>query len=99
MLAARWDDLRGIEMVRQTLADRSADAALRLRALATLITAGDKQVLNVAANVLSEPRTNKEFSGQVLAGLGKLDDSQVAAFVLKSYPTLAPESQPKAIEL
>src|SRR5205823_2924211 len=71
---------------------------VRLRALSALITAGDKTVLDLVTTVLDRNK-NPEFAGQILNALGRLDDPRVAPTVLKKYPTLPAEVQPKAIEL
>jgi putative membrane-bound dehydrogenase-like protein len=99
LLTVSWKDTRDEALVRNTFIDRNADAALRLRALSALIAAGDANTLDLAAAALSEKDVQSEFAGQVLAALGKLDSPKVAPAVLKTYPTLAPELQPKAIEL
>src|SRR5439155_8081610 len=99
MVAASWNDARGGELVRKTLADRGAEPPIRIRALAALIAGGDKQVLPAAAEALADKKASAEFRGQVLAALGKLDQPEVGAVVLKDYPTLPADAQPKAIEL
>lgn len=99
LLAVSWKDARGENFVRNTFADISADPALRLRALSALIAAGDTQTLHLVSTALSERNKPSTFDGQILAALGKLDDPQVASVILKVFPTLAADAQPKAIEL
>jgi putative membrane-bound dehydrogenase-like protein len=99
ILAVSWKDSRGVELVRRTFADGGAGSALRLRALSALIAADDKKVLDLVAGALSDQNLSKEFSGQLLAALGKLDEPRVGVVVLKAYSSLAAEVQPRAIEL
>jgi putative membrane-bound dehydrogenase-like protein len=99
ILAVSWKDARASDFVRQTFTEKAADPALRLRALAALIAASDADVLNTVSAALVERNKSRDFAGQVLAALGKLDQPQVAGVVLKAYPALAADVQPKAIEL
>jgi putative membrane-bound dehydrogenase-like protein len=99
ILAVSWKDNRGKEYVRQVFADQVAEPALRLRALSALVASGDGKIVELVATTLGQQSKSRDFPGQVLSALGRLDDPQVATIVLKAYPSLAAESQPKAIEL
>jgi putative heme-binding domain-containing protein len=99
LVAVSWKDLRGIDYVRQTFTTGGLDPALRLRALASLIAAGDEKLLPSVGNVLTETSSSREFPGQVLAALGRLDSPEVVGVVLAAYSKLPADAQPKAIEL
>jgi putative heme-binding domain-containing protein len=72
----------------------------RLAALNSLIAAGDASLLETVAAILNSNEPNStEFRGQLLAALGRLDDSKVADVVLRVFPSLEPDVQPRAIEL
>jgi len=72
----------------------------RLAALNALLGAGDRTVLAAVAAILAaRGEGSSEFRGQVIAALGRLDDSNVADVVLRAYPALEPDVQPRAIEL
>jgi putative heme-binding domain-containing protein len=93
-------DARGMDLVQRSAVNRSVEPALRLRALSALIAWGDfTTVFYVADASLSNSGDSREFAGQALALLAKLDQPNIASFVLRKYPSLAPELQPKAIEL
>jgi putative membrane-bound dehydrogenase-like protein len=98
ILSVSWNDSRGKERVRRIFAG-SGEPASRLRALAALVAAGDTTVLDVVASEICKPSTSHDLAGQMLAMLGRLDDARVASMLLKTYPTIAAELQPKAIEL
>lgn len=91
------------EIVEPMVANPKIDAAVRLRGLDALISASRrnadlrKRVLELVTSLITS--ASNEFSGQVLASLGSLNDSEVADVVLKVYPSLTAETQPKAIEL
>ncbi|HZN32966.1 MAG TPA: dehydrogenase, partial [Pirellulaceae bacterium] len=99
LVAVSWKDLRAIDYVRRTFTTRGLDPALRLRALAALISAGDEKLLTSVGAALAENNRSREFAGQILAALGRLDSPEVAGVVLASYPKLSADAQPKAIEL
>ncbi len=108
LLSVSWKDPRALDYVRQTFTTAGLSPELRLQALAALISAGDKTLLDSVAMALSSkvrPRPGTEqaspadFHGQVLAALGRLDDPKVAEAIIGVYKNLEPETQPKAIEL
>jgi putative membrane-bound dehydrogenase-like protein len=99
LVATSWNDQRATLLAQQTFTDKSTEPMARLSALSALVAAGEKQVLNVAERALREPHPNREFHGQILAAISRLDDPKVAETVLAVYPELEPETQPKAIEL
>jgi putative heme-binding domain-containing protein len=99
LLAVSWKDSRGIEQVRRTFTTSDLDAALRLRALAALVAAEDDKLLASVGKALAENHPSRDFAGQVLAALGRLDSPEVAAVVLTSFAKLPPDAHPKAVEL
>ncbi len=99
IVAASLREPRAYDRCRRTVADSSAGIAIRGRALAALIAAGDPEVVEVAARLLHDSQSDQQFSGQVLSALGKLEDPRLAHVVLTAYPSMAADVQPKAIEL
>ena len=108
LLAVSWKDPTAIGYVRETFVTSGLDPELRLAALKALISAGDESVLDSVATELSaktKPSPGAkglslaDFHGQVLAALGRLDDSKVADVVLRAFPALELDVQPRAIEL
>jgi putative membrane-bound dehydrogenase-like protein len=97
-LAASWSDAKGQEVTRKLASDSKAGPITRRLALTALIAGGDKAALDLAAAALSE-KNNGELAGQIITALGHLENPQVATTVLKNYPSLAADVQPKAIEL
>ena len=100
LLAATWKDPAAIATIRKTLVAADQPDARRLQALGALLAAGDAAVLDVVAGILAAPKQNSALlRAAILAALGKSEDARVAEIVLKIYPQLEPELQPKAIEL
>lgn len=108
LLAVSWKDPLALAYVRQTFMTAGLDPELRLRALRALVSGGDEGVLDSVSAALTakaSPRPGgkvlapAEFHGQMLAALGRLDDPKVADVVLRVYPALEPDVQPRAIEL
>jgi putative heme-binding domain-containing protein len=104
ILAASWHDGIGIRLVKR-LIDDSKDNAARARALKALVAAAKSdqslagELIDVADKALSNFNRDKEFPGSVLAAIGELDDPRAAQIVLKNYPAMPADVQPKAIEL
>ena len=99
LLMASWNDPRGQNVAKQLFADEAAEPGQRLRALGALIAGGDSALFDAVAAVLAERTKARDFHGQLLAALGRLDDPRVATVVLTAYGSLEPDAQPKAIEL
>jgi putative heme-binding domain-containing protein len=100
LLATALKEPIGRELVRQCCRENGRPESVRLRALEALIAAKDDGVLDAAAAILAERKTNSlKFRGQVLGALGKLDDKQVSATILDAYERMEPDLQPRAIEL
>jgi putative membrane-bound dehydrogenase-like protein len=100
ILASSWKDPVGIGLTRETFRHNGYQPALRVQALNALIAAGDTDVLGMVAPVLADRKqSSTEFRGQVLAGLGRLDDPKVAEIVLADYPEMESDLRPKAVEL
>lgn len=99
ILAVSLNDPRGLEMVRFTFSNEGLESSQRLRSLAAMIAAKDPTVPTAVAKALSQATSSSEFSGQLLATLGRLDDPAVASNVLAIYVELNPDTKPKAIEL
>ncbi len=100
LVAAAWKDPAALKLVR-SLAER-ADAPIGQRQLAleTLVFVGDESVLATAEKLLSSRgRDAAGIQGTVLSALSRSEQPEVAAIVLKAYPSLAGEMQPRAIEL
>jgi putative membrane-bound dehydrogenase-like protein len=100
LLAASWNDPKGLETARRGFASTQQPETRRLQALTALIAARDASVLDAVATALADPRNaSAEFRGRILATLGRVDDPRVASIVLAAYPKMEAELQPKAIEL
>jgi putative membrane-bound dehydrogenase-like protein len=100
LLAATLQDPDGLKAARQYFTSAKEPDAVRLKALAALVAARDPSVLDGVADMLSHSKTtSSQFRGKVLAGLGKLDQPKVAQVVLKHFPNMEPELQPRAIDL
>jgi putative heme-binding domain-containing protein len=99
VLAATLKDAEGLQLARAGFRARGVPEALRLRALEALIAARDGTVLKAAAGVLGDRGQPEGFRGQVLAALGKLDDTKVAGVVLRRFEVLEADLRPRAVEL
>ena len=111
LLVTAWGDPRGVQVARQNFTTRGLAPDQRLRALQALVASRDAGLLDAVATALSEPavvsprpdakaqEAAREFPGQVLAALGRLDDPRVAEVVLQAWEKLPPEVQPRAVEL
>lgn len=100
VLAAGWGHVPSLVLMRSTFSDPSREEAARRRALQTLVAAQDKQLLPAVDRLLRGPsRNSTALRAAALAELGNLKQAEVAAVVLKHYPGLEPELQPKAVEL
>jgi putative heme-binding domain-containing protein len=99
-LAATLKDPIGLGVVREIAASAGRPEGDRLKAINALISARDPAVLDDVGGILSEVKANSEpFRGQVLDALAGLDAPDVAAVVLKAYPAMEPDLQPRAVEL
>ncbi|CAN5889754.1 HEAT repeat domain-containing protein [soil metagenome] len=101
LLAASWNDSKGLEAVRPFLTAPNLEESQRLRALESLVAANDSEpILKAARRILKDSEAgSEEFRSRTLATLGRLDDPEVAAVVLEAYPELEPAQRPRAIEL
>ncbi len=99
LLRASWKDPEGLVRARKAAFDGNLATTLRLRALASLIAAGDPAGLDAARGALASSSTSADFRGRVLDALGRLDSQKVAAVVLAAYPRMEPDLKPKAVEL
>jgi putative heme-binding domain-containing protein len=100
LLSAAWKDAKAIAAVRDVLTTSSHKNSDRLKALASLIAAGDKSLNKTIAEALTESKHNSaDFRAGVLSALGRSDDPQVAQIVLAAYPKFEADLQPRAIEL
>ncbi len=76
------------------------DESAKLRLLNARIVGGDKSIFDDMMRLFAyKSKTSVAFRGQVLAALNKLEDPQLSEPVLKGYPLMEAELQPKAIEL
>jgi len=99
LLRASWKDPEGLVRARKAAIDGDLATTLRLRALASLIAAGDPAGVDAAGQALASSSTSTDFRGQVLAALGRLGSQRVAVVVLAAYPKMEPDLKPKAVEL
>ncbi|WP_435016535.1 PVC-type heme-binding CxxCH protein [Tundrisphaera sp. TA3] len=90
----------GVEVARAAFLSPKRPEAQRSRALVALIDAGDRSVLDAADTLLAEKSSaSVGFRGEVIAALGRVDDPSVADRLLKHYPGLEPELQPRVVEV
>lgn len=52
-----------------------------------------------ALQIIKQQAGSVEFRGQILAGLGRVDDPRVAEVTLKYYSKMEPDLQPRVVEL
>jgi putative heme-binding domain-containing protein len=99
LLAAAWQDAGAVEIVREVLLSPGEPEERRLQALGALVAAGDIDLLDEAARLLSDQRGSVAFRRRVLDALGRAEAPGIASTVLAVYPGLEPELKPQAIEL
>jgi putative heme-binding domain-containing protein len=99
LLATTWKNPAGLEAVRQVYAGDTWSDERRLQALGALVAAGDDQLLDVVARMLSAPASSLQLRRRTLDALGRLEDPQVGDVVLRAYAQLDAEVRPQAIEL
>jgi putative heme-binding domain-containing protein len=100
LLGASWKDAVAIAAIRKIVVATDQPAERRLQALAALLAARDYPVLDAVAAIFAERKGNSAaLRAAILGALGRADDRRVGEIVLKTYPSLEPELQPKAIEL
>ncbi len=102
MLLAYCGDSHGRDAALALFRDGKVDELVRLRAfsvVADVFLAGE--TLKYVERVFEDPKRagSVKFRGQLLSALGRLDDPEIAEFVLKAYSRIEPELQPRAIEL
>ncbi|HEY1065005.1 MAG TPA: PVC-type heme-binding CxxCH protein [Pirellulales bacterium] len=100
LLAAAWRDERGFQTTRDLLADSGRPSTMRRQALEALVAANDAEVTKTVGAILADPKKNPaDLRSDALAALGRLDRPEVGEIVLKAYPQLEPDLQPRAVEL
>ena len=98
-LATSWKDSVGLDAVRTVFVNEASPLDQRLLAFNALVTAEDKNLLTAITKAFDSPKTSAALKSQILSSLSKLDDPGVAGVILTRYNDLAPELQPRAIEL
>lgn len=104
LVTAAVRDPEGLKRAHQMVFEREGDESARVRALNALLGAADKPearetLVNGIDQLLGSAKESPGFRGQVLTVLGRLDHPPLADIVLRHYPKMEPELQPKAIEL
>ena len=100
LLATSWKDAVGLASIRTIFSSPEQSATRRIQALEALVAANDREVIDVAAGVVSDQKSGAiEFRGQVLAAMGRMSDPAIATAVLAKYSQLEPELQPRVVEL
>lgn len=90
----------GAAVAQRLVGDQQASVETRRRAVAALVFAGDERLLPLVDGLLSgERQESVELRGAVIAQLGPTEDPRVAPLLLRHYPRLPGELQPKVIEL
>ncbi|MGH7135400.1 MAG: DUF7133 domain-containing protein, partial [Pirellulales bacterium] len=90
MLAATWKDEGAVALVRKVLVSPDEPEGRRLQALGALVFAGDPNLLDEVAHVLTE-HASVEFRRGVLDALGRAEPPDIAGVVLAAYPSMEPE--------
>lgn len=97
LVAALWKDRAALSRVKEIAANSQAGLDSRKLALETLLFAQDDAGLSLAAFMLQT--SPPEHQRVALGALSRANGDQVARLVLTTYPQLADEIQPLAIEL
>ena len=99
-LATTWEMKPGYEAALLVLGTEKFSNDERVAALESLAFAGQDELLRPVSRAFDNPTPEtQEFRSRLLSGLARLDDPEVAAFILHYYSKLEPDLQPKAIEL
>ena len=99
LVAGSWGDTRAVEALQKLVSTPDSGEEERLAALDALAATRGSRLLALAPDLLVEPNASSTFVSRVLTSLGRYDAPSVADIVLKSYPRLAANVQPRAIEL
>ncbi len=99
LVAGSWGDTRAVEALQELVSTPDSGEEERLAALDALAATRGSRLLALAPDLLVEPNASSTFVSRVLTSLGRYDAPSVADIVLKSYPRLAANVQPRAIEL
>jgi putative heme-binding domain-containing protein len=98
-LAVLWGDAEAVARARQILADADQSSHRRGVMLSTLAATGDSKLVAEISCLLTSSQRDPTLQTAALSALGRFDSPEVAATVLKAYPTLAPEVQAQAVTL
>jgi putative heme-binding domain-containing protein len=99
VLAATWKDAAGIQAVQSMFAARDEPARRRLQAFEALLSADEPAALKLAEQTLADKQMPLDFRAQVLSALGRSDERTIGQMVMKLFPQMEPDLQPRAIEL
>jgi putative membrane-bound dehydrogenase-like protein len=100
LAATTWKDPAALQTIGRVLGSPRNSEGQRLQALNALIGAGEVSILEMVGPALVDRQAGSiKFRGEILASLGRVDAPKVAEVVLKAYPQLEPELQPRAVEL
>ncbi|MBX3440987.1 MAG: c-type cytochrome [Planctomyces sp.] len=95
-LAASWGDAPAVERLLARL-DAGPEDAAALDALRALVSSGHAASVDWSTRLLERPAS--ETQSQVLFAMSRLDDGRVAEAILARFAELAPEVQPRALEV
>jgi putative heme-binding domain-containing protein len=100
LLAATLKEKEALPVVRSAFTARSQPEKVRVQALDALIAAGDEHVRDVVEKVLADHKGQPAaFRGQVIGALGQVPEDWVAEVLLKQYPDMEADLQPRVVEL
>jgi len=99
LVAGSWGDALAVEALQKLVNTPERGEEKRLAALDALAATRQARLLALAPKLLVEPHASSTFVSRVLTSLGRYDAPNVADVVLKAYPRLAANVQPRAIEL
>ncbi|MCC7013046.1 MAG: DUF1080 domain-containing protein [Planctomycetes bacterium] len=92
-LGLAFGDTEALPALRATLADKSADSALRLKALDDLVRAKDAELAPLLRLLLVE----RALRAAAIRALASFDDAQAARIVLAVYPDLSGDEKRDAL--
>jgi len=99
LVAGSWGDRKAADALRKIVGTPATGEVQRLLAVDAIAAAQDRRLLELAPGLLIEAAASTRFVSRVLAALARYDVPAVAEIVLKAYPRLKADVQPRAVEL
>ncbi len=102
LLATTWNDAAASRVALQVLQSGKQSNARRIQALEALVAAKNENVLGALGKLLTSKDNNPQTTNLrrlAIAGLGRLDDPEVATLLLSHYAQLEPTVRPVVAEV